>query len=50
MGLLIFHTTHRILARNVEIAWNKPGFCEGFAWNLIFFYFVRGNASEGYKD
>ena len=39
MGLLIFHATHMVLARNerghsVEQAWILRGMSEGFAWVL----------------
>ena len=52
MELLISHATHTLLARNkrghsVEQAWILRGMSEGFAWNLIFFSFVRER--EGYK-
>ena len=46
MGLLISHATLTLLARNerghsVEQAWILRGISEGFAWNLIFFSFMR---------
>ena len=31
----------------MDFARNERGFCVGFAWNLIFFSFVRER--EGYK-